>query len=76
MQQKRQNHTDTRKSLNKAEEAVFTAQTKANLEKAQEQVKAQANKHRSITPKYQIGNKVWLSTDNLKVTCASKKFME
>ena len=28
------------------------AQTKANLEKAQEQVKAQANKHRSTTPKY------------------------
>ena len=28
------------------------AQTKANLEKAQEQMKVQADKHRSITPKY------------------------
>ena len=43
------------------------AQTKANLEKAQEQMKAQADKHRSVAPKYQIGDKVWLSTDNLKV---------
>ena len=52
------------------------AQTKANLEKAQEQMKVQADKHRSIAPKYQIGNKVWLSTNNLKVTCASKKLTE
>ena len=52
------------------------AQTKANLEKAQEWMKAQADKHRSIAPKYQIGDKVWLSTDNLKVTCASKKLTE
>ena len=28
------------------------AQTKANLEKAQEQMKVQVDKHRSITPKY------------------------
>ena len=52
------------------------AQTKANLEKAQEQMKVQADKHRSTTPKYQIGDKVWLSTDNLKVTRASKKLTE
>ena len=52
------------------------AQTKANLEKAQERIKAQADKHRSIAPKYQIGDKVWLSTDNLKVTCTSKKLTE
>ena len=52
------------------------AQTKANLEKAQEQMKAQADKHRSIAHKYQIGDKVWLSTDNLKVTHASKKLTE
>jgi hypothetical protein len=52
------------------------AQIKANLEKAQDQMKAQADKHRSITPKYQIGDKVWLSTNNLKVTCTSKKLME
>jgi transposase InsO family protein len=52
------------------------AQTKANLEKAQDRMKAQADKHRSIAPKYQIGDKVWLSIDNLKVTCASKKLTE
>ena len=52
------------------------AQTKANLEKAQERMKVQADKHRSIAPKYQIGDKVWLSTDNLKVTHASKKLTE
>jgi hypothetical protein len=40
------------------------------------QTKAQADKHRSIAPKYQIGDKVWLSTNNLKVTHASKKLME
>jgi hypothetical protein len=52
------------------------AETKANLEKAQDQMKTQADKHRSIAPKYQIGDKVWLSTDNLKVTRASKKLTE
>jgi hypothetical protein len=52
------------------------AQKKANLEKAQDRMKAQADKHRSSAPKYQIGNKVWLSTDNLKVTRASKKLTE
>jgi hypothetical protein len=31
------------------------AQTKGNLEKAQDQMKAQADKCRSIAPKYQIG---------------------
>ena len=39
-------------------------------------MKVQADKHRSIAPKYQIGDKVWLSTDNLKVNCASKKLTE
>ena len=39
-------------------------------------MKAQADKHRSIAPKYQISHKVWLSTDNLKVTHASKKLTE
>jgi hypothetical protein len=52
------------------------AQTKANLEKAQDRMKVQADKHRSIVLKYQIGDKVWLSTNILKVTCASKKLME
>jgi hypothetical protein len=34
------------------------SQTKANLERAQDWMKAQADKHRSIAPQYQIGNKV------------------
>ena len=52
------------------------AQTTANLEKAQEWMKVQVDKHKSISPKYQISDKVWFSTDNLKVMCASKKIME
>ena len=52
------------------------AQMKANLEKAQEWMKAQADKHRSIAPKYQISDKVWLSTDNLKATHTSKNLTE
>jgi hypothetical protein len=39
-------------------------------------MKAQADNHRSVAPKYQIGDKVWLSTNNLKVTHASKKLTE
>ena len=39
-------------------------------------MKVQADKHRSIAPKYLIGDKVWLSTDNLKFTHASKKLTE
>jgi hypothetical protein len=39
-------------------------------------MKAQGDKYRSIAHKYQIGNKVWLSTNNLNVTCASKKCTE
>ncbi len=52
------------------------AQTKANLEKAQQRMKVQADKHRSEAPKYKIGDKVWLSTENLRLTRASKKLSE
>ena len=48
-------------------------QTKANLEGAQARMKVQADKHRSVAPNYLIDNKVWLSTDNLKLTRASHK---
>ena len=44
------------------------AQTKANLQKVQDWMKAQADKHCSDTSKYNIGDKVWLSTKNLKLT--------
>ena len=43
-------------------------QTKGNIEKAKVHMKHQADKHRSEAPKYEIGNKVWLSTENLKLT--------
>jgi transposase InsO family protein len=49
------------------------AQTKANLEKAQDRMKAQSDKHKSIAPKYQIGDKVkltdrWLGPYNITKT--------
>ena len=39
-------------------------------------MKCQADKHRSKAPDYEIGDKVWLSTENLKLTRASKKLTE
>ena len=39
-------------------------------------MKRQADKHRSPAPNYKIGDKVWLSTKNLKLTHASKKLTE
>ena len=36
-------------------------------------MKRQADRHRSQAPNYEIGDKVWLSTENLKLTRASKK---
>jgi transposase InsO family protein len=52
------------------------AQTKENLEKAQKHMKTQADRHRSAAPEYVIGDKVWLSTDNLRLTRASRKLTE
>ena len=51
-------------------------QTKENIEKAKTHMKRQADRHRSQAPDYKIGDKVWLSTENLKLTRASKKLME
>ena len=48
-------------------------QTKENIEEAKTRIKCQADKHRSKAPDYEIGDKVWLSTENLKLTQASKK---
>ena len=48
-------------------------QMKENIEKAKMQVKHQADKHRSKAPDYEIGDKVWLSTENLKLTHGSRK---
>ena len=51
-------------------------QTKENIEKAKARMKRQADKHRSQAPEYEIGDKVWLSTENLKLTRASEKLTE
>ena len=51
-------------------------QTKKNIEKAKARMKHQADRHRSQAPDYEIGDKVWLSTENLKLTHTSKKLTE
>ena len=51
-------------------------QTKENIEKARVRMKRQADRHRSQAPDYEISDKVWLSTKNLKLTRASKKLTE
>ena len=51
-------------------------QTKENIEKAKTRMKRQADRHRSQAPDYEIGDKVWLSTENLKLTRVSKKLTE
>ena len=42
-----------------------------NLAKAKEQMKLNANKHCSAVPTYEIGQQVWLTTENLCLTHAS-----
>src|SRR5271168_3234432 len=39
-------------------------------------MRSQANKHRSQAPAYKIGDQVWLSTTNLKLSRASRKLSE
>ena len=39
-------------------------------------MKTQADKHCTEVPDYKVGDKVWLSTANLCLTCASKKLSE
>ena len=47
--------------------------TRKNLEKAKEWIKLNANKNCSTAPDYTIGQQVWLATENLRLTCASRK---
>ena len=51
-------------------------QTKENIEKAKTRMKRKADRYRSQALDYEIGDKVWLSTENIKLTCASKKLTE
>ena len=43
-------------------------QTKGNIEQARMHMKRQSDRHRSQAPDYKIGDKVWLLTENLKLT--------
>ncbi len=48
-------------------------ETKVALEKATEQMKKQYDKKKSPAIDYQVGDKVWLDTTNLKLACPKKK---
>ena len=39
-------------------------------------MKTQADKYHTEAPDYKVGDKVWLSTMNLDLTCTSKKLSE
>ena len=39
-------------------------------------MKTQADKHCTEAPDYKVGDKVWVSTINLHLTCVSKKLSE
>ena len=56
--------------------AKVLEETKCNIIEAQGQMKTQADKHHTEAPDYKVGDKVWLSTTNLHLTCTSKKLSE
>ena len=58
------------------EMAKVLEETKCNIIEAQGQMKTQADKHHMEAFDYKVGDKVWLSTMNLHLTCASKKLSE
>ena len=49
---------------------------KENMKQAQDRMKVNADKSRLAAPEYTIGQQVWLSTENLRLTCASCKLSE
>ena len=58
------------------EMAKILKETRRNIIGAQSRIKTQADKHHTEAPNYKVGDKVWLSTANLRLTRASKKLSE
>ena len=58
------------------EMAKILEETRHNIIEAQGQMKTQADKYRIEASNYKVGNKAWLSTMNLHLTCTSKKLSE
>ena len=48
----------------------------ATLSKVRNDMTRYADQHRSSAPEYKIGDKVWLSTKDLKINCPSHKLAE
>lgn len=68
------NPTDTPAAEDKAEQIQeIITQLKENMKSAQSAYTEAANKHRKPVPDYQIGDKVWLRTTNLKTNRPNKK---
>ena len=49
---------------------------KENMKQAQDRMKVNTNKSRLAAPEYTVSQQVWLSIENLRLTCASCKLSE
>ena len=56
--------------------AKVLEETRHNIIEAQGRMKTQADKHHTEASNYKVGDRVWLSTMNLRLTHASKKLSE